>query len=344
MAALAEHVTAVLVLVLDRVVIIDLAMVDSLTNLASTHALATGRVGALDPVDDIEVVDVLLGDVIATQPDEVVPVTHLVFHLGELSSGALLHTFAITHPDASAVPIGTGGNNVTDRPVVNLLHDLLVTELVMTLKTNAHFQILLLRFLRSSEHLTYTLSVHGHRFFHEDVLALLDRLGKVHRAKTRRRREDDHVSQCDGFFVGVEPDELVLILYIHLEAMGALQILLATVHAILEGIGHGNHFHIAVGAESLIGCAGTTATTTNQSHLDGVTGLCERAALDRQTAQRRRSGTGLDEITTIERRVFLWRTFCFFHDVKFNKIVKKERPHILIRFTLGCPILMHLLR
>ena len=57
--ALAEHVTAVLVLVLDRVLIIDLAW-SIPYNLASTHALATGQVGALDPVDDIEVVDVLL--------------------------------------------------------------------------------------------------------------------------------------------------------------------------------------------------------------------------------------------------------------------------------------------
>ena len=35
-----------------------------------------------DPVGHVQIVNVLLDDVIAAEPDKVVPVAHLVFHFG----------------------------------------------------------------------------------------------------------------------------------------------------------------------------------------------------------------------------------------------------------------------
>ena len=49
---------------------------------AAAHAVGLDRMIVLDPVADVEVVDVLLADVVAAEPDEVIPVAHLVFHFG----------------------------------------------------------------------------------------------------------------------------------------------------------------------------------------------------------------------------------------------------------------------
>ena len=82
-AALAEHLRAVGVGELDGVVVEDLAEVLApIADLAAAHAVGLDRMGVLDPVADVEVVDVLLADVVAAEPDEVVPVAHLVLHFG----------------------------------------------------------------------------------------------------------------------------------------------------------------------------------------------------------------------------------------------------------------------
>ena len=64
-AALAEHIATVAVFVLDGMMVINLAVVDACTNLAAAQSLATRRMSALDPVDNVEIVDVLFIDVVA---------------------------------------------------------------------------------------------------------------------------------------------------------------------------------------------------------------------------------------------------------------------------------------
>ena len=43
----------------------NFTMVDTCTNLAATHSLATRWMSTLDPVDNVEIVDVLFIDVVA---------------------------------------------------------------------------------------------------------------------------------------------------------------------------------------------------------------------------------------------------------------------------------------
>ena len=160
---------------------------------------------------------------------------------------------------------------------------------MMALETNADFQVFLLGFLRGGQHLADTLAVDGHRLLHKNIFALLDRLGKMDRSEARRSRQDYHVGHADGFFVGIETDELVLVLHVRLQAVIFLQPLEAAVHAILEGIGHGDELDVARRAEGLVGRSGATAAAADQRHLDRVTGLGERAALDGQAAQRCRA-------------------------------------------------------
>ena len=78
-------------------VVENFAMFLAFSNLSATHALRFYRIGSLEPVDHIYVVDMLLGDMVATEPVKVIPVAHLVFHFG-------LVGFAWTNPYAIIVP------------------------------------------------------------------------------------------------------------------------------------------------------------------------------------------------------------------------------------------------
>ena len=82
LTAITEHPEAVGIGELDGVVIEDLAHVLAHADLAAAHALGLARMRLHDPVGDVEVVDVLLDDVVAAEPVEVVPVADLVLHFG----------------------------------------------------------------------------------------------------------------------------------------------------------------------------------------------------------------------------------------------------------------------
>ena len=62
----------------------------------------------MNQLTDVEVVDVLFGDVIAAEPGEVVPVVDLVFHLGGFAAEGLGDGAARAGPDAAAVPVALG--------------------------------------------------------------------------------------------------------------------------------------------------------------------------------------------------------------------------------------------
>ena len=88
--------------------------------------LGADRVGVLDPVADVDVVDVLLDDVVAAEPVEVVPVAHLVLHLGHL-------LLALAHPDALGVPVDAHQGDVADGAVLDALDGVEVERVVVTL-------------------------------------------------------------------------------------------------------------------------------------------------------------------------------------------------------------------
>ena len=67
-----------------------------------------------DPVHDVEIVDVLLDDVIAGEPGEVVPVADLPLDVAP-------PRLAVDDPDFAAVPVGFGVRDVADCAVVDAL-------------------------------------------------------------------------------------------------------------------------------------------------------------------------------------------------------------------------------
>src|SRR5688572_6162064 len=79
--ALAEQFRAVLIIEFNRVMVEDFAVLLAGADLPPAHAMAANGVAVFHPIDDIQVMDVLLANMIAAEPDEIVPVAHLVLHL-----------------------------------------------------------------------------------------------------------------------------------------------------------------------------------------------------------------------------------------------------------------------
>src|SRR5262249_3894719 len=74
----AQGVDSVREFVIDGEVVVALAALGLLMDLAAAHADGLDRVRAQRPEGDVQVMDVLLDDVVAAEPEEVVPVADLV--------------------------------------------------------------------------------------------------------------------------------------------------------------------------------------------------------------------------------------------------------------------------
>ncbi|MCH7558530.1 MAG: hypothetical protein IIB56_13875 [Planctomycetes bacterium] len=81
------------------------------------------------------------------------------------------------------------------------------------LRAGNNGQALLRRLIRGLDDHLDSCRADGHGFLHKDVFAAPDGLGKLHRPKAGRRRQDDHVHiiQSHQLLVGVKPDEAAVV-------------------------------------------------------------------------------------------------------------------------------------
>src|SRR5690606_25794261 len=109
-----------------RVVIIDFPIIFAGAPRTASSTLYRYGITSFHPVGHIDIVYVLLYDMVAAQPIEVIPITHLVFHFG-------LFRFTRTYPYAAAIPIHLARHNVAQRAVLYTLDGLAVIGLVAAL-------------------------------------------------------------------------------------------------------------------------------------------------------------------------------------------------------------------
>jgi len=172
----------------------DFAVVGSAGLLRAAHAVSfDGMRILLDPVHDVEIVDVLLDDMIAADPGEVIPILHLVLHLAHARLARMF-------PWTLAVPIATHGCDVADRAVMQPLEGFDITGMMAALQADCDFQILLLGDLGGGEHTTDAGAVHGERFFRENMFARVDRCFQMDGPDAGRRGEDDDIRQFNGLW------------------------------------------------------------------------------------------------------------------------------------------------
>ena len=285
LSALAEHPRAVGIFELYHVVVVDFAVLFADAHLAAAASVSFYGIGLLDPVGNIQVVHVLLDDMIAAQPVEIIPVVHLVFHFG-------LALFPRVYPQGAHIPIHPGGYDIAYGALLQFFDPLAVNGLVVALQPDHHVEFLLFGLFRSSQHLSDAGGVHRYRFFHEDLFPLGDRFAEVCRPETGRGCEDDDIGVRHRFFIGIKPYISALfgnvhaVFYRSFHAERIAQVLCAqafvgVVQAMLEGIGHRDQSDILLCHERLQCGAGTAAAAAYEGYFDAVVHgtvgcLCER--------------------------------------------------------------------
>ena len=236
----------------------------------------------------------LLANVVAANPGEVVPVAHLVFHFGELAAVLGFQFGARMHPRRLAVPVGAQRDDVADRAVVQALDGFDVAGLMMALEPDPDLEAFLFRLLGGGEHFADTGRIGGDGFFREDVFARFDRGLDLHRAEAGRRGEDDDIGDFDGFFKSIEAEELAL--FRHVDAVGVLgfEIVERAGEAVFVDIGHSHEFDRAdlVRAECLIRRAAAATAAADEGDFDFVIARGVGETLGGERAEERAAGHG----------------------------------------------------
>ena len=237
--------------------VVDLAVVRAVCDLPATHGPGFDGEGVFGPVDHVQIVDVLLGDVVAADPCEVVPVAELILHFGEGAAVDFLQIRPFLLPRPAAVPVTTRRDDVPDRAVVEAFDGFLVAEVMVALQAHAHLEVLPFGFLRGGQDFANPRGVGRDGFLHEHVFPLGDSFLELHRPESRRRREDRHIALGERFFVAIKPHELSFRRNVHAVCVGFLQVVEGAREPVLVHVGHCHEFQgpLVVGVERLIGRA-----------------------------------------------------------------------------------------
>src|SRR5690606_15846374 len=130
-AALAVHDGAVGVVVFNVMMVEDLTKFFSCSYLTSAHAHSFHGVCTLEPVHDIDIVDMLFDDMIAAEPRAILRLPHLVFHLGVAGPASV-------HPHTITVPVNLRGSDVAHHSTRYPLQQFPVRTLVVALQPDHH--------------------------------------------------------------------------------------------------------------------------------------------------------------------------------------------------------------
>src|SRR5690606_3203226 len=106
--------------------VINFAVFMSGTHLTTPCSLDFHRIASFHPVSYVDIMYVLFYDVVAAKPVEVVPVSHLIFHLG-------LAWLSFSHPWGASHPIDLTTDDIAYGTIVNAFNGLEVIGLIMPL-------------------------------------------------------------------------------------------------------------------------------------------------------------------------------------------------------------------
>ena len=273
-ATLAVDERAVGVGEINDVVVKNFAKLFASSHFTPASSLCFNGIALFHPVGHVNVVNVLLVDVVAAEPIEIIPVSHLIFHFG-------LACLAWIVPHAAADPIDTAAHDVANFAVVNAVNGLAVVALVMALQTHHYVQFFLLGLLGSFQHAANTWAVGGHGFFHEYVLVLPNCFFKMEGTKAGWSGQNHHVGQGHCLFVAVETDKHSLFWHINfcfcvhnitrrVFVFFARQVFIRFFQTVLESVGHSHDFDVLAGAEGLLRGTRAASAATHEGNFDGV--------------------------------------------------------------------------
>ena len=233
-AALADHSMPIRIGKFNHVVVVNLTMILTISDKSSPLALGLDRKPIIEPVDHVEIMNVLLDDVVAADPVEEVPVSHLVFEFR-------LAFAAIVNPGSRSIPIHSADEDVANDALFQLLHRFFVRSFMSSLQANGDREVLFFGFRTGFQNTADPGSINSNRLLHEYVLAGIDGRFEMHRAESRRRDQQHHIDgRIEDAFVGIKANELVLVFdlgFLRVRFLAALQ---ALIQAIFENVADGN--------------------------------------------------------------------------------------------------------
>jgi hypothetical protein len=278
LAAFAETAHAAGVGELDRMMIEDFADARGDADLAPAHADGLNRCLAGEPVANINPMHVLFDNVIATEPDEMIPVVDLVMHLAHAGTAGAA-------PDVADVKEGAGVTEIAEETVMNLSNGLEMIGGVAQVMPNGNAQPLSPGLLVGGFDLAIAGGIDRHRFFHKDVFAGFDRVFELLRTKARRGAEEDDMNiGLERLLVGVKTGKALVAGHIDLAGESRVERFQAAVEVLRESVGHGHQFHVGVDGigEGVGGGAGAASTAADQCDADFITarGMGEAADVE----------------------------------------------------------------
>src|SRR5437762_11191979 len=232
--AVARDVDAAVVLVINRKVVVTITVVGSSPDLSSAQTDRGRGVRPQGPVGQVEIVDMLLDDMIAANPGEVIPVAELILHIR-------LPGLAGFHPDAALIPVNASAGDLAEGAVLEAFHSFEIPRLVPSLRSDANGQTLSVRLFVGFESAADAWAVHAHRLFGEDVFSGGDGGFQVHGAESRRSGENHGVYIAgQQLLEGIEPNKLAVLGDVHLVGIGLGEVGEAFVEAVAKDVAHGN--------------------------------------------------------------------------------------------------------
>jgi len=254
-------------------------------------------------------VAVLLANVVAAKPNEVIPVIDLELQFVLFRSPAAA-------PNTAAVPENSSVLNVADPTRVNLINPVIVGWFITSLEANAHFQVLFVCHFVRFHHVPETGGINEYGFFHENMASSFDSSAVMVRTEAGRSGNDDHVAGTetgDCFFVGIESPEDAVIGQIDSAVQGVLcvvrivsDIACGIFCVTFKGIGNGDNFAVVPDLDPVSYGSSTASAATDEGEFYFITSLCVCRLCNRESASQ--SGTGgkdtrsFQELTT--RRIF----------------------------------------
>ncbi len=287
----ARHAHTVRILVLHEEVVEDIAELGGNSNLASAHAHHIPRQRPHGPVDDVDVVHVLLDDVIAGEPGEVEPVAALPLHLRHVRQ-------ALLDPEVALVPIALGGDDLADLAVPDALHHLEIAPLVTPLRPGDDGQAFLSGQVGGRDHRANPDGIDRHGLFHEDVFPGLDGGFEMQRSESGWCGRDDEVDvgACADLQVVVEPGESAVDRYLDAVGKVLLQPVERALDPIRDEITEGDHLDTGSRLEAVERRAGAAPAAADDANLDGVRPGGIESEVPRECGRDGSHGRRLDEV------------------------------------------------
>ena len=207
-AALTVHASTIGILVFNEVMIEDFAMIlgawvvgGIASHFTPTLSIGFHRIITLQPIDDVEVVDMLFANVVTAKPIEIIPVAHLVLKFG-------LIRLPRASPNSATIPKSAHVQDIADGSILETLNGFHIIGLMAALETNGDEQVLFLGDFVGGKHLANAGTIHPNGLFHENVKPVVHGMLEMQGAKARRGGYSHEIDAMGHhFLVSVESSE-----------------------------------------------------------------------------------------------------------------------------------------